>query len=335
MEFLDYKYSIDRDSRRFSIDSLTDRTLPKYIGKFMSLSERKIDSLINERIYATEISKLNDIFEGKQVHSILEEIVTQHSQRFQSIPQEALRYWNRVNSYSKFGIVSFSTNPYSVTMWGLYCNNDGYYVEYDSEEFLNSVYTLNSSNHLLFSNLTRVRYVEDYKAFAQALLESEDEYVYRMLASIHTKMLDWKLENEFRLVVKNDGTEMSTRFTTKGNFFDYSDVGHFSREMRFDLSSISRIILSAHFFRHKDFIDYDKEGGIVQYGLSETGIDSSRYKILQFSINKNIPLFIVGINHFEPVIYKIEIEINDKGIKARHLYNINYTKSTDPNIHAL
>lgn len=311
MEFRGYKYSINTSKKEISILSKEDAYIPATAGKFIPVLAPQVNSLTHGKIYATEIEKLNDIFEGVHLVKITHELI----RKKKTNPTEDDYNACTGLTIAKYGIISLCNSPSNAVMWGLYTNHKGFYVEFDSEAFYNSLCEGNDS--ITFSNITPIRYEEDVEHFYSDLKNIENPEIAE-LATLHTKVKSWLWEKEYRILASNfpNSYDYKDIFKTNGYHFHYPPQACISREMSFDIKSIKRLILGRRFFNPES--TSGKEDDTYFFKISTLDNDnthSPRKQLLKFAIEENIPIYSSEINPITLQIYfkRISVEMIEFG----------------------
>jgi len=312
MEFDNYEYSIETDNKKIVVTPVTEQKIPEQVGKFFSLSKEKIDSLCKGKIYATELEKLNDIFEGSQIIGLCDDIA---NKALATDPNKDDKHrMLRGLSIAKYGLISLCNTPESPTLWGLYTNYEGFFLEFNAKRFIDDVFSLNQDFH--FSNLIPIRYVERnrMKDFNEMLCKFSDREIARV-AALHTKLSDWKFEDEYRLIVSHFPDSYDKFFKTSGYYYSYPPQAKTSREMDFSISSIERIILGMRFFRPESLANRDENKQYYTISkLEKDGVNETlRLNLIKFIIGNKIPVFCLRFNYIETYLqpYKVQIELQE------------------------
>lgn len=328
-ELRKYRYDFNENGE-ITITSLENNAPPEFIGKYLSFSQNhdqkvdnKIESLISGKLYGTEIDKLNDISEGLQLQTIASSLSTHH-QSEDEIRRQFITYCQLC-----FGVVSFTKCPYNLSMWGLYTDNSGVFVDYKSAELITSVRSKSTIN---ITNLFPVRYEEDYKGYAEELYNlNAEELWHKLFPALSTKLAVWKSENEYRLLAFKKGDEEEQLFKTRlRRWKPEKTVGHISRHLDFEVSSIKRIILAFHFFDFEINSFISEEGvSVVSFTVPKHQLGKSKTALLEFCDLRKIPVFKIDMTIQEPITFLLDMK--DQGDRFAFEYNKEkpYTKDKD------
>ncbi len=241
-EIYNWKYSFDR--QKFEIIPSKSILKPQFLHKLYGLNQYSLDSLINQYIYATHPSQLNDIFDCNEelldfddievIKIFLKDSLTESEiDRLQEENPNELKILVQRNfrekMYRKWGVFSMTGNPNNILMWSYYCNHNGFCIEFDISKF-------------------PFRYFGPFPINYQPKLETlsikQIGVQIGILAQCNLKSDIWKHENEWRLMIAApDGKDM-----VSPNFEILKSLGGHNRKFIYPLSAIRSIALGNRFF---------------------------------------------------------------------------------------
>ncbi|MBP3809919.1 MAG: DUF2971 domain-containing protein [Clostridiales bacterium] len=259
--------------------------------RYMKISEYAVNDITNNRITVTSVKEYNDMFDcgmciysdeeqlSKLVEDDLEEL-RKYGIETNSLKESSRTYFEteadlkqRTIDYMGAHLCCFSPVDSSVLMWAHYGDsNRGICVKYDFSGEINplNLYTF------------PVAYRDKPINVSSLLYKKDTDYPYSIelavMVSILCKSLDWKYENEWRFI---------------SPLFPDSDKR--SRYQLMNLPRIKELIFGYHFLRNC-------------YGDNwEIGIRNIS-KLLDYSLNNNIPVFIMlqDVGRFEMIKQKID-----------------------------
>lgn len=299
-KFENYQYYYDELHNRIRIEP---SNCPSSLGRYFTCDHRKVDSLIAGKIYAPSIEQLNDVFEG----SLLKGLVNVLAQK-QPAPELA-RHKNEDNLIKRTGIVSFCADSASQSMWGLYAQHRGVFVEFDRSNFLNSL--THDDPRVSISNFVKVDYLKEGEMqLMGGRYETIDDGLTSMIAGLHRKSDAWISENEFRIIIalrRVNGSHpykdyLKTPRQHQLSMFD----GEISRVIRFDTNSIKSVTLGINFIQPRFQLAFDNLSKKRTIAISDEKDPSIR--ILNFCIDKKIPVFQMTTNSYQILSQRLNLE---------------------------
>ncbi len=307
MEFRDFKYEVDHNAKRLSVESTIEKTLPYSIGKFILLDEKKVITFTNCKLYASSIDQLNDIFECRGLYALADRL-SHKSSILTGRDFEESKSIFRAAVNSNYGIISFCNQPKNDAMWGLYGKHKGIFVQFDTQKLLKSIKHPDPTCYI--SNLAKVRYEKDMNEFATELAQLESDDI--KVISLHTKRATWTSEEEYRIVLNLQNRQDLRGFKTIGNL---SLGGIVTREVDFSMDAISYIVLGFHFF---DLSDNPIRKFNTMYFSLDDSSDFIKKKLLDFCIENHIQLYIPRIDESEMHIYEIVLSKHMNSYRVEH-----------------
>jgi hypothetical protein len=245
-----YKWKYIYDGNGFEIIPNEPFEKPKILSKLYSLSQFSIDALINQYVYATHPSQLNDIFDCNEQLLDFDDIETIRIFLKDWIPEEKLnglikeefvnlktcvqRHFREI-SYKKWGVFSMTGNPNNILMWSYYCNHNGFCIDFDISKF-----------PFTFYGPFPINYQQSLEALSIKRIGVE----IGVLAQCNLKDEIWKHENEWRLMIASpDGKDMISP-----NFELLKILGGHNRKFQYPLSAIKSISLGNRFFEPEEIL---------------------------------------------------------------------------------
>lgn len=218
----DIFYNIEEDGETFSVYK-KDSIIPKRLIKFYSLNNYNIDAVINNQLYASHPLELNDPFDNGRC--LLAKV------GIQDTPY--------MSFYSTYGILSLThpDNWNNILMWGHYCNNEGFSIQFDYSKFdyKYGPFPMNYQN-----KLTPKKYFDDNNL----------DVKYNFLYLLTSKNEKWEYENEYRFLLKKDSPMKSPKIPLREVKNDFE-----SRLFPYSKESILEIHLGYYFIFNCDVID--------------------------------------------------------------------------------
>lgn len=271
------KYSIA--GQRLNIEpSCTE----EFVGRFDSSCKQKIDSLIKGQLYLAGIEQLNDAFEGRSLIGCLDA----------GSPDDTSKFFNRGLAGCAIGSISFTKSCLNPSMWGLYTNNEGFYVRYKTDQLLNSL--SHPDSHVLISNPFDISYPNEgefgkvYEELRNRIMDMSG-----IFAPLQFKCDIWHYESEVRIIGFANDVNNERLFETKKSHFLPNLGGKTSRLLNYNLKSIESITLGLKFLNPIMLSENKDETTLAIKSKSESGNEldyQPKIDLLNFIIDKNIPL---------------------------------------------
>lgn len=177
---------------------------------------RDVKSLLEYKLYAPDISTFNDVFEmGYDDRPIYEALNTFDALKLVNTEQIRDNYDNLKKHIKSVGVYSLFVSetdiPDNVLMWAYYGDSHkGFCIAYDLEQ-------LEKSEEYAFDvNLAKVEYTESYPILSLDKLGNKDEMIKTIISS---KSIDWKHENEIRLIYEHSGEHRFNKHAIKAIYF--------------------------------------------------------------------------------------------------------------------
>ena len=212
-------------------------------------SKRDVVSLANNVIYAANIQKLNDPFEGS----------------VELLEYEESKHWNIIQKLYGAGIYSLSkpkndeTFPCNELLWAHYANSHkGFCIEYDLDKL--SKHTLSNYD---ISHVLHVSYENE-----RPKVSANDSVIQTQKEVLAKKSLAWEYENEVRLVFEKYGKKVIPEDAVTAIYFG----------LRIDLEDRCEIIkrMSGH---NIEFYQIEHVGNLYQLKATKLLFDYS-YEII-------------------------------------------------------
>lgn len=183
------------------------------VYKYRSGTDRDIEALINNQFYASNMEKLNDIHEGKiiinnQEIKLFDLLVKNTPSTFNISIKENLE--NLIQIYKNSGVYSLSKDYKNELLWAHYSNSHkGFCIEYNFD--ILKQYPCNEDNFFDIKYSENVPIINLGSIFDISILKK----------SFVTKKLNWKYEDEIRILTPSSG--IFTYFTraVKSIYFGY------------------------------------------------------------------------------------------------------------------
>lgn len=244
-----YRY----ESGKFTITPNQEIDKPEFFYKYYSLNNNSFDSLINQYIYATHPSQLNDVFDcneeilefdDSETNRIFlkdfcseEELIKMTDEDLLESKVFVQRNFKEI-IYRKWGVFSMTTNRESVLMWSYYCNHNGFCVEYDISKF-----------PFKFQGPFPINYQPEL----YSLSIKEIGVQIGILAQCNLKDKIWEHEEEWRLMIEAPKGEDMMSF----NFEKLKKLGGHNRKFEYHIYAIKSITLGNRFFEPEEIREID------------------------------------------------------------------------------
>lgn len=241
-EIYGWKYIYDKDGFEIIPNETIEK--PRVLYKLYGLNQYSFDSLINQYIYATHPSQLNDIFDCNEellsfddmeaVKAFLKNAISQEEidKIIESEPDNLKKFVQRnfrELAYRKWGVFSLTSEPNNILMWSYYSNHSGFCIEFDLHHFPFKFYGPFPIN---------------YQSRLEALSINKVGVHVGVLAQSNLKDKIWEHENEWRLMVAApEGKDMFSP-----NFKILKDLGVHNRKFSYPIEAIKSIALGNRFF---------------------------------------------------------------------------------------
>ena len=226
---------------------------PEFLYKLYGLNQNSFDSLINQYIYATHPSQLNDVFDCNEelldlddieaIKTALSDIMSDEEiedlikHDFEGTKTFVQRFFREL-TYRKWGVFSMTTNPNNVLMWSYYCNHNGFCIEFDISKFPFKYYG---------------PFPVNYQPIIEPLSIKQFGVQIGILAQSNLKDEIWKHENEWRLLIASpDNEDMLSP-----NFEKLRRLGGHNRKFNYPLEAIKSIALGNRFFDPDEILEID------------------------------------------------------------------------------
>ena len=177
---------------------------------------RDVKSLLEYKLYAPDISTFNDVFEmGYDDRPIYEALNTFDALKLANTEELRNNYNNLKKHIKSVGVYSLFVSetdiPDNVLMWAYYGDSHkGFCIAHDLEQ-------LEKSEEYAFDvNLAKVEYTESYPILSLDKLGNKDEMIKTIISS---KSIDWKHENEIRLIYEHSGEHRFNKHAIKAIYF--------------------------------------------------------------------------------------------------------------------
>ena len=177
---------------------------------------RDVKSLLEYKLYAPDISTFNDVFEmGYDDRPLYEALNTFDALKLANTEELRNNYNNLKKHIKSVGVYSLFVSetdiPDNVLMWAYYGDSHkGFCIAYDLEQ-------LEKSEEYAFDvNLAKVEYTESYPILSLDKLGNKDEMIKTIISS---KSIDWKHENEIRLIYEHSGEHRFNKHAIKAIYF--------------------------------------------------------------------------------------------------------------------
>jgi hypothetical protein len=174
MEFKNFYYSFKEgiDGYKINIKPKKPKRVPKTLVKYYPLNDYSIDALRNNYFYAAHPYELNDPYD------CLRDLLNISKQNQDTIYQFL---------FSKFGILSFSTNELNILMWAYYALHDGFCIKYSYKNL-----------PINFHGPFPINYCDKL----ESTKEIEPGLSFLILSNI--KLKHWIHEEEWRILAESD-----------------------------------------------------------------------------------------------------------------------------------
>lgn len=248
-----YKWKYIFDGVGFDVIPSEETDKPQILFKLYGLNQYSFDALINQYIYATHPSQLNDIFDCNEELLDFDDIEvirvflkdSMSDEEINRLIKDDLNNLKifvqrnfREKIYRKWGVFSMTGNPNNILMWSYYCNHNGFCIEFDISKFPFKFYGPFPINYQpKLESLSINKYGIQIGVLAQSNLKDEI----------------WKHENEWRLMVAApDGKDM-----VSPNFDILKKLGGHDRRFNYPLEAIKSIALGNRFFEPDEIQEID------------------------------------------------------------------------------
>lgn len=164
----------------------------------------------------------------------------------------------------KLGVICLTSNEMNNLMWGHYSGDSGFKIKFETKKLLESINSENNQNCMFFP----INYIKNKLHISTEFYGN----TIPLLVDISTKVMDWKYENEWRIVVsKND---LSVPKSLVSLFEDY--LGNDDRYIKYNSTDIKEIVLGFNFFNGKNFEN------LVYKSKNEYSIDAKSNDLVEF-----------------------------------------------------
>lgn len=250
-EIFKWKYIFDETG--FDIIPNEKMDKPVILYKLYGLNQYSFDSLINQYIYATHPSQLNDIFDCNEelldfdsidvIKQFLSDFMSKSeitkliNEDFENAKIKVQRNFREL-IYRKLGIFSMTLNPHNVLMWSYYSNHNGFCIEFDISKFPFKYFGPFPIN---------------YQPEIEALSISQIGVQLGVLAQSNIKDQIWEHEKEWRLLISAPiGNDMLSP-----NFEILKRLGGHNRKFYYPIEAIKSVLLGNRFFEPDEIHEID------------------------------------------------------------------------------
>ena len=280
------------------------REIPATLYKYYSLSQRSVEAIEGQFLYAPHPYQLNDLYDCHEsliqfdniqvITNIFEKIIPREEieKGFKAKDKDFLRTIQlnfNLLVYSKWGILSFTEDHLSIPMWSYYALNKGFVVEFNYKEF-------DFSTHGPF----QVNYQESIEP-----VSVEKGLPLCVLYQSNIKTKQWEHEKEWRLLPEKFS------FMEMPGFPIQDGIKFADRIFKYNISTIKRIILGNRFFDNNDKELLDLRDGSFRIELKhDVGLKG---RLLKAIINYKIPAFIIVRNTDKFILSEVPVIVEDDG----------------------
>lgn len=254
-----WKYQTFKENGKFRFNVVPpfELTPPKTLFRYYSTSERAIESVLNNYVYASHPDLFNDMYDCHEElidfdddeitlnflsggdEEVKRFLATEINKNREGVVQGAQRNFRQV-LYRKMGIVCMTGNPNNILMWSYYTNNRGFLVEYDYKSF-----------PFNFHGPFPVNYQEELEKIS---LKKAGMPLCAIFQS-NVKHKGWEQENEWRILVENPEGEMNS----PSMFPELADLGGKERKFFYPVEVIKSIAFGHYFIEPRELRIIDNE----------------------------------------------------------------------------
>lgn len=164
-----------------------------------SIFKRDIECIINNQFFATTKNGLNDPTEGFYNDSNIWSFFKKHKKESSNVKKIYCTIKDKLNT---MGIYSLSKNNSNELLWAYYASgHTGFAIEYDID-LLEKSLNYNQHFHMLYP--IDVNYVEDVPVLDESIFKCKNELTI-IKKCLGTKSKSWSHEEEYRLILDNNG----------------------------------------------------------------------------------------------------------------------------------
>lgn len=313
------------------IKNSEDILIPKKLYKYYSIKNHSTKSLINSTLYFSHAHLLNDVMDGNFMLWNIDNFVNNFIKERQGIDKRE-DVVNEIKGFTeKFlknrGVLSLSDNYKNELIWVHYTNEQGYCVELDTDNLLNTLKKNRQEKDLLFfpvsyNNLKQIDFA-DYITKKQ--IPSKYENTKRLEVNANLPILYcfaqkdkfWAYEKEWRLLI-NDKNFKSIEFPL--SIIDDAakkkeNENKVSGNVNIGQNAINKIILAPLFFNNDRFNKSSIDGKTTRFHFKKNESERFIKEFLQ-TLKSN----------FNDKIYQVEKFVVDKRITRDIKYKIQIVK---------
>jgi hypothetical protein len=282
-----YIAKLGADELIFDIKSPEDEPKPDSLYKLYGISKYSIDSLRNNYIYATHPNQFNDLFDcwaelidfdnPAVAREILKTVVD--DKIVDSYDEYLVKLYAQRNFrelfYRKVGLFCATTDPNSLLMWSYYTNHSGFALEYEIANFPFKYYGPFPIN---------------YQQDIQPVSVNKHSLEIAILLQSNLKHIDWKHENEWRLIIPSEEGSMKSP-----NFRTLKELGGQERKFYYPEKTIKSILLGNRFFDPDEIEIIDDK--VLKVNLFENS--EEKREILEIIFLRNITIYFAQRDTFK------------------------------------
>lgn len=327
MKFSDWDY-IFQNGKIDVIPNIPIET-PMLFYKYYSITDYNIEAIKTSKLYFSHPLVFNDLFESsiqmleldklsqKKLISLYDrhkEIVwphqpmdyraiknfveTRNGQSLADFLRTTLTfYWNII--FIKTGVLSLASIDNNILLWSYYTNNSGVAIEFQN---------LPIDKKETFGPYP-INYTDNYETMHPKTTELDKE---RLLYLTNVKSLNWKHENEWRLLLRRDNLSIPN--------YRSETLLNTNRLVSYPKSNVKSVILGFKFF--KGFIPYEIDKRTFRYtfdALDKTESLNLKTQLLNYLVDNNVPIKQVQTN--EDNTFRIEsANVNVEIIERDRVY---------------
>lgn len=310
-----YKYTFDPKSpdqtKMFSITS-EDTEVPNELYHYYDCNFFGVDAIVKSYIYANhpyhfndpydcarglisydnctleDVLELNDDFFDK---NLIEKLYRSKEQKDRKELIKHLNYLLFNVIYLKVGIFCMSGRVDNNTLWSYYSNHKGFAVKFNIQKIQQS-----------FWGPFPVNYTDDFEPI-DYLKFKRASFIFQS----NIKSINWKPENEFRLLFFGPDTMRIPYFDTPNSH---------DRKFKIDINAVSEIVLGFNFF---DINEYDTTRSTPDKGfVAIKSNKKNKRKLFRYLMENNIPVSMIRQKEddfdYKPIPLRIKNETRSKYI---------------------
>lgn len=246
---------------------------PENLYKYYALTKYSVQAFCGRYLYASNPKDLNDIYDSTPLLVLADSeseaqcIINGKEDKESDIVSQWSRFYKWEDDFfSKWGIISLSTEYKNLLMWSHYAKNDGFCIRL-------------RSNKLKFKHVGPAPIDYPQEAIEATKIINDNNEKWASLIALYQKSKEWSYEKEWRCCVPIESQACG-----------YNNLSIDPRKCFYDKDAVTGVYFGYNFFdlRNSKY----KEEYVYKRETDNWMILSRKAKILKYTMNNGYPAFI-------------------------------------------